>query len=565
MSYLVLARKYRPQIFDRVIDQDHVTRTLTNAIASDRVAHAILFTGPRGTGKTTVARILAKALNCAGGPTAAPCNTCRSCTEITSGNAVDVFEIDGASNNSVDQVRELRDNVRYMPAHSLYKIYIIDEVHMLSTPAFNALLKTLEEPPGHVMFIFATTEPHKIPVTILSRCQRHDFKRIKLESITQHMQSLCSKEGIEISSESLAVIAREAGGSMRDALSLLDQVMTCSEGATADEQVLDLLGVIDRKVVFDLSAAIIQGKIPEILEILDNVYDHGHDMKRLYSTLVEHFRNLLIVKLGKKVSLLVDLPANEIQRMQQQVKDLSAAYLNQIFDLLFKQEPTVKFSMQPKLALEMVFFKLLQLKPALPIEELIDKLDRLRSEIANSPGTADQGRNDSAARTQTEIPAAKSAPTNLRSSMPVQRTGSEGNRTAAGPAADMDLDTAWQKIQETISVTNPSLAANLSKCKLKQPDANRLQIEVIGNGFNLSMIQRPKHLDIIKKVCSDLFSKEMHITITGKNEPELDNRKKKNNDNRLKKEALNHPLLAEALDIFDGKVVGVKILKEDDS
>ena len=180
MSYLVLARKYRPQSFEQVVDQTHTTRTISNAIASDRVAHAILFSGPRGTGKTTVARILAKAMNCKKGPTPSPCNKCRSCTEITASHAVDVYEIDGASNNSVDQVRELRENIKYMPAHSLYKIYIIDEVHMLSIPAFNALLKTLEEPPAHVMFIFATTEPHKIPITILSRCQRHDFKRIIL-------------------------------------------------------------------------------------------------------------------------------------------------------------------------------------------------------------------------------------------------------------------------------------------------------------------------------------------------------------------------------------------------
>ena len=210
MSYLVLARKYRPQTFEEVIGQDHITRTLANAISSDRVAHAILFSGPRGTGKTTVARILAKTMNCKKGPAPIPCNECRSCKEITSGRAVDVYEIDGASNNSVDQIRELRENVRYMPAHSLYKIYIIDEVHMLSKSAFNALLKTLEEPPSHVMFIFATTEPNKIPITILSRCQRHDFRRISLESISKHMSLLCSKEGKDIKNESLELIAREA-------------------------------------------------------------------------------------------------------------------------------------------------------------------------------------------------------------------------------------------------------------------------------------------------------------------------------------------------------------------
>jgi DNA polymerase-3 subunit gamma/tau len=270
MSYLVLARKYRPQAFDQVVEQVHITRTLTNAITSGRVAHAILFSGPRGTGKTTVARILAKAMNCEQGPTPQPCNNCRSCNEITGGHAVDVFEIDGASNNSVDQVRELRENIKYMPAHSPHKIYIIDEVHMLSAAAFNALLKTLEEPPSHVMFMFATTEPHKIPITILSRCQRYDFRRIGLDSISSHMESLCRQEGFEVDGESLGLIARESGGSMRDALSLLDQLMTCSQGQVSHEQVLDILGVIDRKVIFDLAGSILNMDIIAVLDLLDD-------------------------------------------------------------------------------------------------------------------------------------------------------------------------------------------------------------------------------------------------------------------------------------------------------
>ncbi|MGD8449061.1 MAG: DNA polymerase III subunit gamma/tau, partial [Desulfobacterales bacterium] len=368
MSYLVLARKYRPQTFDQVIKQDHVTRTLTNAISAGRVAHAILFSGPRGTGKTTVARILAKAMNCKDGPVPVPCNECKSCRDITAGSAVDVFEIDGASNNSVDQIRELRENVKYMPAYSLYKIYIIDEVHMLSIAAFNALLKTLEEPPPHVMFIFATTEPRKIPITILSRCQRHDFRRIDVESISKHMEELCAKEGVEIAVDSLGLIAREAGGSMRDGLSLLDHVMSCTRGAITREHVLDILGVIDRKIIFSISEAILRGETPDVLNILSEIYNAGHDMKKLYADLIEHFRNLLVVKMVKKIDHLVDIPSHEINEMRDQVKKVSRTFLNQILDLLFKEEASILNSTQPRLAIEMVFIKMFQMKPALPID-----------------------------------------------------------------------------------------------------------------------------------------------------------------------------------------------------
>ena len=279
MGYLVLSRKYRPQSFEEVVKQDHVTRTLRNAIASGRLAHAILFSGPRGTGKTTIARILAKCVNCASGPTSIPCNNCRSCKEITSGHAADVFEIDGASNNKVENIRELRENAVYMPAHSPYKIYIIDEVHMLSDSAFNALLKILEEPPSHVMFFFATTEPNKIPITILSRCQRHDLRRIDIDAIIGHLEDICRKEGIDVGKEGLTIISREADGSIRDALSLLDHVISTAAGTVSTATILDILGGIDRQVLFDVSKAVFQRDIVTIIEIIDRLYELGsaHD------------------------------------------------------------------------------------------------------------------------------------------------------------------------------------------------------------------------------------------------------------------------------------------------
>ena len=384
MTYLVLARKYRPQTFEQVIGQDHVTRTLANAISAGRMAHAILFSGPRGTGKTTIARILAKAMNCNEGPSKIPCNTCRSCREITSGNAADVFEIDGASNNSVDQVRDLRENVKYMPQHSPYKIYIIDEVHMLSIAAFNALLKTLEEPPAHVMFFFATTEPHKIPVTILSRCQRHDLKRIDLETIKDHMVSLCAREGLQIAEESLNLIAREAGGCMRDALSLLDQVLACSKDTVNPEIVPDILGVTDRKNIFEISTAILERDIPRFLDILGNIYEHGQDLKKLYAELIEHFRNLLVLKIDAKGARLINTPGHEIELMREQIRETPETYLNQVLDILFREESTIRFSSQPRLALEITGIKIIQIRPAVPIETLIKKLDLLRNEFAGN-------------------------------------------------------------------------------------------------------------------------------------------------------------------------------------
>ena len=560
MSYLVLARKYRPQTFQQVVHQQHVTRTLVHAITANRVAHAILFSGPRGTGKTTVARILAKAMNCDKGPTPTPCNECSSCKEITAGSATDVYEIDGASNNSVDQVRELRENIKYMPAHSSYKIYIIDEVHMLTMAAFNALLKTLEEPPDHVMFIFATTEPHKIPITILSRCQRYDFRRIDTGAISDYMAELCEQEGMSISEESLGLMAQEAGGSMRDGLSLLDQVMACADGAIDTPQVLDILGLVDRKMIFEISEAVLGGDIAPLLDTLDEIYSRGHDMKKLYTDLVEHFRNLLVVKMGKNIEKLVDLPRHELELMGLQVEGVPLGHLNQIIDLLFKEEATIRYTGQPKLALEMIFIRLFQVTPALPIDVLIEKLETFR-----------RGFNGSASRPDTRS-TTRGTQIEKRSMLPAEETAGVSadvsgedtrSKEAARPMVSSlkgDPNDTWGKITGVVSERYPSLAANLSRCQVKAISDERITLEVVGNGFTVNMLRRNKNLAILKEIHHELFGNDIDIHITSEDSQDNGKQTNGNQESRLKNEALSHPRIADAIEIFDGKVLDVKLL-----
>ncbi len=545
MSYLVLARKYRPQGFEDVVEQEHVTRTLSNAIAMGRVAHAILFSGPRGTGKTTVARILAKAMNCEKGPAAEPCNQCRSCLEIASGNAVDVFEIDGASNNSVDQIRDLRENVKYMPAHSRYKIYIIDEVHMLSLAAFNALLKTLEEPPAHVLFMFATTEPNKIPVTILSRCQRHEFRRIDLESISRHMGKLCEREGIRIAPESLALISREAGGSMRDALSLLDQVASCCRQDVAYEQVLDVLGVVDRKLIFDTAAGLLAGDVPGLLNIIDDVYQRGHDMKRYFADVVEHFRNLTVVRIGQNVQRLVDVSRMELDVLAEQARSFSAASLSQIFELLFRETAAVKLSAQPRLAVEVAFMRIAPLRPVLPIETLIEKLDKLQQNISGNPNRFRGGPPSDSGRPEGD--AGCGDETAVQSHAPV---GSE----------PVNGEKGWNRVVEAVSRQNSFLGASLRKGVLKQFEGDRIELEISGNGFTENTIRREQNRKIILQTCREVFDRPIEFELISVGPAPNEEVRQKEEENRLRQEALHHPLLKDVKEIFNGNVIEVKLL-----
>ncbi len=544
MSYIVFARKYRPQTFKQVVGQTHVTQTLSNAIEADRVAHAILLSGPRGTGKTTIARIMAKAMNCEKGPTSEPCNRCRSCEEITQGHSADVFEIDGASNNSVEQVRELRENLKYLPVYSRYKIYIIDEVHMLSLAAFNALLKTLEEPPPHILFMFATTEPHKIPITILSRCQRHDLRRIDAVDISRQLAQICDAEKAQIDEEGLALIAQEAAGSMRDGLSLLDHVLACAEGPVNASYISDLLGVVERKHLFDFSGAVFDRDIRTVLEKIDTAWRQGYEIKRLYADLVAHFHHLSVLKMGSGADHLVDLPHREIERMKKQAADVPQSYLLQIFELLFQAEPSIKLSSQPRLALEMIFLKLFQTAPALPIDILIRKLDKLRSDIPNvslpPPASGHAAEPDT---------------TSVRQSAPPE--GRKREHQAVQSPNTGDMEGIWRQIQSEVAEKKPSLAAFLNSCTPLSLTDGCLELDVKGNAFTLKNIK--KQLGVLESACSMVAGSKTHIKLV---ENILDSRatqKKKKETNRLKQDALNHPLVMEALEVFDGRVIDVKI------
>jgi DNA polymerase-3 subunit gamma/tau len=466
---------------------------------------------------------------------------------------VDVFEIDGASNNSVDQVRELRENVKYMPAQSRLKIYIIDEVHMLSPAAFNALLKTLEEPPGHVMFMFATTEPHKIPITVLSRCQRHDFRRIDAGAIAAHLKEICRQEGVEADEEALWLIAREAGGSMRDALSLLDQVMSGVDGAIRAERIPEILGVVDRQVIFSMSSAILEQDVGRILDLVNDVYDQGLDLKKLYGDLLSHFRNLLVIKLGRDADRLVDLPGHELEALQKQAADHSAVFLNQIFDLLFREEASIRFSVQPRLVLEMMFIRLGQVPPALSIDELIGRLDRLRTELAgggssapsNSPGGSRPG--------------------------PAPAAGSEAGpagKEGGGPSADGGREAAgspdlWEQLVEQIAAAHPALGTSLKQGgRLHRLDENRFEIEVLGNGFSRNLVKRRKNRDILRQALAQLLGGPVEVSVKAADGEEKPKMRKKQEIEKLKKEALHHPLVADAVEIFDGKIIDVEPLQE---
>lgn len=390
MSYLVYARKYRPMTFEEMIGQKTVVQTLQNAIKHDRVAQAYIFSGMRGVGKTTAARILAKALNCQEGPIPTPCNKCDHCQEINDDRSVDVLEIDGASNTGVDNVRSLQEGVQYKPIHSRFKVIIIDEVHMLSKPAFNALLKTLEEPPPSTVFIFATTEFHKVPATIVSRCQHFEFKHIPLDAIVAHLRDIAGQEGITITDQSLNLIATAAEGSLRDAQSLLDQAVAFSGDTVKDEDLQEILGTINRDILFRFSSAIL-GEQPEVVfSLVEEVVGSGFDLRFFYEGLIQHFRDLLLVSSVKAPAGLLPLSDKDKKRLKEEAAQASPEELLRYLSALQRAEQGLRFSSHPRFFLEATLVKLCHFRKLVPLKELIAKFQATKVEHSRGTYPADR-------------------------------------------------------------------------------------------------------------------------------------------------------------------------------
>ncbi len=492
MSYIVLARKYRPQTFSEVYAQDHITEILHNAIIGNRIAHAYLFTGPRGVGKTSMARILAKNLNCAEGPTVTPCNKCHNCLEITAGTSSDVIEIDGASNTGVDDIRELQRELLYAPSQSPWKIYIIDEVHMLSKSAFNALLKTLEEPPENVLFIFATTEPFKVPATIISRCQRYDFKRIPIDAIVRRLKELMVEEAIEIDAESLHMIARKADGSLRDALSLTDQVLSYCQNKVTIEKVREIFGLIPTQNYCDLMRLIQAKEDSTLLESLQCIFEGGADLQEFLNNLMEFIRIVILRKIG--------MAPNEVTSEEYPLYDEIAGLYSRenllyIMSMLMQARNEIKSSGNPYLIFEMVMLKLCKLDEMEDVAQLIAKLSSGKTIVSLAPKPA------AITRPAPQTPA-ENKPEVCRSVEPPPSSKLDFSHA--------DLEKVWERINARVrkqsSISGIALAASQYEVK----GGLKLLLKVTGNTNHRILTDNKEE---IEKILAEFFHQPPRLEI----------------------------------------------------
>ena len=540
MEYLVLARKWRPQVFEDVVGQDHVVKTLRNAVRLNRISHAYIFSGPRGTGKTSVARILAKSINCAEGPAETPCNRCGNCLEITAGSSLDVREIDGASNNGVEEIRELREHIKFSPVSSRYKIYIIDEVHMLSKAAFNALLKTLEEPPPHVVFIFATTEIPKVPATILSRCQRFDFKRISVRQIAENLGHIAREEKIAVSDVALSWIAREGQGSLRDAQSIFDQVISYAGKEIKDTDVEELLDLGDRRLISELAGAVIARDAGACLKIIDDAYYSGADVDHFYRLLLEYFMNLLTAKVTDGKGLLADLPDHEVAALRKLAEEASQETIQRLLDILMAEEYDIRKSPEPRINLEYAVVKMAYLEPLIPIDEILARMEGLEERL----GGGLRGTVSPAQRPAEGRPVSEPSP---------------GRTYRQGDAGD-----PWQALKGFIKEKNPPLSSKIDNGTFMSHENGRLRVGFPKGYLFLDVIRSEAQQNLLQRMAEEFFGEGTTIEIaTLEDEPQTSGASASNGarrTNEIKNEALRDPLVQKVMDVFPGaEIVDVKV------
>lgn len=498
MSYLVLALKYRPQTFDEIVGQEHVSKTLKNAITSGKVAHAYLFSGPRGIGKTTTARILAKALNCKESPTPQPCSKCTSCVEIARGSSIDVLEIDGASNRGIDEIRALRENVKFAPVSSRYKIYIIDEAHQITHDAFNALLKTLEEPPRHVIFMLATTQPERIPPTILSRCQRFSFKLIPQKKIFDRLNYIVGKEKLKIEKEVLDLIALRGEGSLRDAQSLLDQVISYAGDKKIGLQETNfILGVLPFERLVEFSDLIAEHKGREILSLIDEITESGYNLHQFIKDLRQHFRNMLLIKVAGENTKILQLPDKHLEILLKKGGQFTEENLVRIIDLLSKTYESMKWSEQPRLVIEVDMFRLCQ--PYIPIGEIIERIRKLEKSL-----TLDEKKGEPSV--ERYVQEGKKPPLMLR----------EEKKLPAGDNSEIqEIGQRWEEILESVRKLDIPLHSCLLEGSPVRMEGELLYI-VFPKNYSFHKHRVEKKSNIVEQALREVLGKKIKIKcITG--------------------------------------------------
>jgi DNA polymerase-3 subunit gamma/tau len=505
MGYQVTARKWRPQTFDDVVEQQHVTRTLRNAIRLQRVAHAYLFAGTRGVGKTTMARVLAKALNCEQGPTEHPCNMCHACQEITQGSSLDIIEIDGASNRGIDEIRDLREQLRYLPSHGRYKVYIIDEVHMLTKEAFNALLKTLEEPPPHVVFIFATTELEKIPYTIVSRCQRFEFKRVSLDGIVERLASITQQDGITISHTSLIHLAKAAEGSMRDAQSLLDQAVAYSGLEVHDTDVAQILGHVGTDTLIACLTALFQQDAAAALHTIHLLQAEGHEAIGIMRTLQEGLRHLIVLKTVPQPESLIPLAATDLAALRLVTETTSIEEIYGQFHILSGAETTLRHATNPFLVLEMTLVRMACIGRVPSLQSILEHLQQLEAgQLPSVPPEVPPLAPAALAQLPRPLAPAASAPS---PSLAVPDASPAGSALTAG-------NDFWQALQTRVERRRPALAAFLQPGRILSHDERKL---IIGfpkqESFCRVNVLESDNLQLIREVAQELTGHPLQVVV----------------------------------------------------